>query len=248
MSDLNIYQRRNAAKKQVFEHEFKKEQSQGLKFKYIPVEQIKPIVERAWNVAGIVMNIISLEIDDVAPPLTKESTNPYGEKTSSIWYHKKGTLKFELVNIEKPEDRVAFEIEGEAKDNSDKVINKIYTSAIKNFYKIEFNISEGAKDDIDAIQSDDALEVSTGRGQPPTDDPFFGKGNGGKDEGFTSASELKKPKEEKPKIKDPQDRDEAITAIDTIKSASAPARKVFIKMMEEDYDGKALTDLTCGGR
>jgi len=175
MSDLNLYQRRNLAKKAVFEHEFSKIMGEGLKYKYLPVEQIKPVVEKAWNDAGIVMDPGDMEEENVREPWDVQSQ--YG--TSSRWYHVKGKVSFTLVNIDDPSDKVTFVMIGEAKDNSDKTYNKVYTSALKNFYKMEFNISEGPKDDTDSIQSDDQLEKEIApvvkRRSPPANDPFFGK-------------------------------------------------------------------------
>jgi len=154
----NLYQRRNAAKKQVYEHEFSKVKTGGLQYAYMPIESIKPIVEKAYNDNGIVIDIIGLEHEDVREPEKRESTNPYGDKSSSTWLFVRGTLTIKLVNIDDPGDSLTIPVVGEAKDNSDKVINKVYTAALKNFYKIEFNISEGPKDDTDAIQTDADLE------------------------------------------------------------------------------------------
>lgn len=172
-SDLNIYQRRNAAKKLVYEHEFSKVKTEGLKYKYLPVEQVKPVVEDAWNQAGIVVDIVSTEVEDVREPW--EKTSQYDGSTST-WFHMRMTLTFALVNVDCPTDRVEVTVFGEAKDNSDKNLRKLYTAALKNFYMIEFNIAEGPKDDSDATQSDDQLEQETSKRQDKAkDDPFFGK-------------------------------------------------------------------------
>jgi len=171
----NLYQRRNAAKKEVYEHTFKKVKTDGLKYAYLPIETIKPIVERAYNNEGIIIDVGGLDIEEVAPPTVKQSQYDGG---SSTWYHMRGTLTVTLVNMDDPADKITLSVVGEAKDNSDKVINKVYTAALKNFYKIEFNISDGQKDDTDAIQSDEALEKATPPGKTTTkkmqtDDPFF---------------------------------------------------------------------------
>jgi len=179
----NLYQRRNAAKKEVYDHEFAKIKTGGLQYAYMPIESIKPIVERAWNNVGIVMDIIGLDVSNVLHPEERTSTGYDGKATKSTWLFVRGTLTLKLVNIDDPQDTFTVEVIGEAKDNSDKVINKVYTSALKNFYKIEFNVSEGPKDDIDSIQSDSELDKSEPAPKPSDNnmkkaaaqDPFFGK-------------------------------------------------------------------------
>lgn len=170
---LNIYQRRNLAKIIVRETAFSKVKTEGLKYAYLPIDQIKPVVEAAWNDAGIVMDIRDERVEDVRPPY--EKTSQYGDK--SVWFHKSMRLKVALVNIDDPEDEYCCVITGEAKDNSDKVFNKLYTAALKNLYKIEFNIAE-RKDDTDELQDEEAIEVANGakKGAWRTQqvkDPFF---------------------------------------------------------------------------
>lgn len=173
---LNIYQRRNLAKKIVREASFSKVSSKGLSYSYLPVEQIKPVVESAWNEAGIVMDIIFEDVTDLREP-TEKISQYTGEK--STWYHKRMELGIALVNIDEPEDRYQCVITGEAKDNSDKTYNKLYTAAMKNFFKLEYNIGE-RKDDTDELQTEDDIERAnekprrSWRDQPPAD-PFFSK-------------------------------------------------------------------------
>ena len=189
-SEMNLYQRRIQAKQEVYKHEFEKISGKGLVYKYIPIETIKPIVEKAWNEAGIIINLKGMIYDHVIPPTEKKTINPDGSTSTATWTHMAGVITFEMVNADNPADKVEIVAVGEAKDNSDKVINKIYTSAIKNLYKTEFNITEGAKDDTDAIQTDDMLESKSTKKQGsikpdfppatkskeikiPTYDPFF---------------------------------------------------------------------------
>lgn len=204
---LNIYQRRNMAKKIVREASFSKVKGEGLKYTYLPVDQIKPVVESAWNDAGIVMDILFEDVTDVREPI--EKTSQYtGEKT--MWYHRRMELGIALVNIDNPEDRYQCVITGEAKDNSDKTWNKLYTSALKNFYKIEYNISE-RKDDTDELQDEAMIEqANAGKGawrkQPQSADPFFSK-----------ATPKAEPKPEPAKTETPAEVPEgAITAADAV--------------------------------
>lgn len=177
---LNIYQRRNAAKRAVYEHEFSKTESQGLRYKYISIDQVKPVVEKAWNESGIVMDIIDTEFSKMRDDW--EQRSEYGP---SHWFHVELRLKVALVNMDDPGDRVEIEVYGEGKDNSDKAESKAYTAAIKNLYKLEFNIAEGPKDDPDSLQSDEEIEASnrseeTRRAklealrEQAKDDPFLG--------------------------------------------------------------------------
>lgn len=172
---LNIYQRRNLAKRIVREASFSKVKGEGLKYSYLPVDQIKPVVESAWNDAGIVMDVLFEDVTDVREPTEKVSQYS-GDK--SVWYHKRMELGIALVNVDDPEDRYTCVITGEAKDNSDKTWNKLYTAALKNFYKIEYNIAE-RKDDTDELQDEAMIEQANAKGgwrkQAQSADPFFGK-------------------------------------------------------------------------
>ena len=175
---LNIYQRRNLAKKLVREASFSKIKGEGLKYKYLPVDQIKPVVESAWNDAGIVMDVLFEDVTDILPPTEKVSQYS-GEK--STWFHRRMELGIALVNMDDPDDRYTCVVTGEAKDNSDKTWNKLYTAAIKNFFKLEYNIAE-RKDDTDELQDEAAIEQANAKGgwrkqaqQAQSTDPFFGK-------------------------------------------------------------------------
>lgn len=176
---LNIYQRRNMAKRIVREASFSKVKSEGLQYAYVPVDQIKSIVEDAWNRAGIVMDILFEDSVNVQEP--ERTINRSGN--TSTWYHKRMELGLALVNIDDPEDRYQCVIVGEARDNSDKVYNKLYTSAIKNFYKLEYNVAE-RKDDPDELQTDEMIEQANAKEnaavrlsirEQAKQDPFFSK-------------------------------------------------------------------------
>lgn len=153
---LNIYQRRNLAKRTVYGVTFTKVKGQGLKYAYLPIDQVKPVVEKAWNDAGIVVDEVETVITDIREPW--DQVSQFGDK--SRWYHKQMELTIAMVNMDNPADRVTMTFIGEAKDNSDKVSSKAYTAAIKNFYKLEYNVSDSPKDDADALQTDQAIEES----------------------------------------------------------------------------------------
>lgn len=162
---MNIYQRRNLAKKIArAEGNLRKVKGDGIKYLYLPIEQMKPIAEDAWNRAGIVADVVNTVIEDVLPP--EKRTNQYGSTT--WWFHQTMELTIVLVNMDDPSDRVTMTFYGEAQDNSDKMTNKLYTNARKNLFMAEFNFAESPKDDTDHDQRDEPV-----RPRAPANDPFF---------------------------------------------------------------------------
>lgn len=148
---LNVYQRISLAKQLVAKSTFTKDKSEGLKYPYLPIEQIKPVVEDAMNEAGLILDFGPLDTYNIREPYEKVS--PYnGEKT--MWYHLGGTQDFAWVNIDDPSDKLMQTFSGEAKDNSDKCVSKLYTAILKNFYKQFFNISTDRKDDPDNTEDE----------------------------------------------------------------------------------------------
>lgn len=178
MSDLNLYQRRIKAREQVFSCAFKKVQGKELKYPYLPIDQIKPVVEKAWIENGIVMDITDCTFGEVTPARQV----PSGYEGKSVWWvHNFIKMTITLVNADDSSDTAEITVFGEAKDNSDKCFNKCFTSALKNFYKMEFNIVE-RNDDTDSLQDDTAIAESNGEpagrtkvAESAKNDPFFGK-------------------------------------------------------------------------
>lgn len=172
--DLNVYQRVSIAKRIVAKYTFSKVKGQELKFPYLPIDQVKPVVEDAMNKAGLVLLRGELaDIEDVREPW--DVKNDWGAVTH--WLHIRASQEFTWVNIDKPEDRYTQVFAGEAKDNSDKTLSKLYTSIYKNFIKAEFNISDTPKDDIDntedEVKEEAAQRKAAANARP---DPFFNKG------------------------------------------------------------------------
>lgn len=172
--DLNVYQRVSIAKRIVAKYTFSKVKGQELKFPYLPIDQVKPVVEDAMNKAGLVLLRGELtDIEDVREPW--DVKNDWGAVTH--WLHIRASQEFTWVNIDKPEDRYTQLFAGEAKDNSDKTLSKLYTSIYKNFIKAEFNISDTPKDDID--NTEDEMREETAQRKAAANarpDPFFSKG------------------------------------------------------------------------
>lgn len=172
----NVYQRLADCKRIVSETAFKKVKGEGLKFAYLPIDQIKPIVEEAMNKAGLVLIRGEIDAENMREPWTQAS--PYGPG-SSTWFHIRGRRSFTWVNIDDPTDRTEPQVyESEAKDNSDKTFSKLNTAILKAFYKDEFNISDSPKDDTDNTEDEVKAEREAQRRASEAraaKDPFFGK-------------------------------------------------------------------------
>ena len=169
----NVYQRIAEMKKLVAEATFTKVKGEGLKFSYLPVDQMKPIVEDAMNKAGLYLSRGPIEYEEAREPW--DSNNGY---STARWFHYKGRRSFQWINIDNPDDRSEVQIyDGEAKDNSDKTLNKLSTAILKAFYKEEFNISESPKDDTDNTEDEVKAEKQAQQKKvthQAKKDPFFG--------------------------------------------------------------------------
>jgi len=174
-STRNVYQRLLDCKKIVAETAFVKVKGEGLKFAYLPIDQIKPIVEDAMLKAGLILLRGEIEAEPMREPWTTASQ--YGPG-SSTWFHMRGRRSFQWVNIDDPTDRTDAQVyESEAKDNSDKTFSKLNTAILKAFYKDEFNISDSPKDDTDNTEDELRAEREAQKKaaeQKAARDPFFG--------------------------------------------------------------------------
>ena len=171
----NVWQRLADCKRIVAEATFTKVKGEGLKFAYLPIDQVKPIVEDAMVRAGLVLIRGEIEAENMREPWTQAS--PYGPG-SSTWFHIRGRRSFTWVNIDNPADRTDPQVyESEAKDNSDKTFSKLNTAILKAFYKDEFNISDSPKDDTDNTEDELKAEREAQRKAAEAKaarDPVFG--------------------------------------------------------------------------
>lgn len=169
----NVYQRISEMKILVSEATFTKVKGEGLKFAYLPVDQMKPIVESAMNKVGLYLLRGPIEWENMRDPW--DSSNGY---STSKWFHLCGRRTFAWVNVDNPSDRSEPQTyDGEAKDNSDKTLNKLSTAILKSFYKEEFNISESPKDDTDNTEDELKAEKEAQKKaaeQRAKNDPLFG--------------------------------------------------------------------------
>lgn len=171
MSDLNVYQRLSECKKIVAKSTFEKRKSDGLKYAYLPMETIQPVVEDAMNEVGLVLVPGELRTKNVRDPWDSASSGGFG---TTRWYHIEGELPVTWVNIDSPNDTIRMTFRGEAKDNSDKVVSKVYTAIMKSAYKVIFNISTDRKDDPDNTEDEKKHEEAE-RKINVSKDSFFGK-------------------------------------------------------------------------
>lgn len=195
MTDVkNLHQRLVEAKRIVGETKLKKvdpKKGGGLQYGYLPVSRMKPVVADAEVQAGITRTYGKARIDDVRDPW--EVPSNYGGG-STTWHHKMMSLEIILTNADDPDDRLTQTFFGEAKDNSDKVINKLYTSALKNYFKQIYDIAESEEDDTDS-QQEPHVKVQQ------SNDTFFSKRAHSKP---SAASGPKADVPTKPVVEDPK--------------------------------------------
>ena len=134
----NIYQRCLEAKKTLAANPWRLE-NQNTMFKTISIDQMKEAIEKAHVEHGIIV-----QMGEVVE-FTRERV---GEKGNL--YNYKGVVKFLWVNPDNPADKREVVSIGEAMDTGDKGVSKFCTNALKNMYKIEYNIAERG-DDIDEV-------------------------------------------------------------------------------------------------
>ena len=134
----NIYQRCLDAKKTLANNPWKLE-NQNSQYKTISIGQMKEAIEKAHVEHGIIVQVAEIV------ELTRE---PLNEKNITPLY--RGVVKFHWINPDNPTDRREVISIGEAMDTGDKGASKLCTNALKNMYKVEYNIAERG-DDIDEV-------------------------------------------------------------------------------------------------
>lgn len=138
MTEKNIFQKRYEAKKLLNEKAWKLE-NQNTMYKTISIDQMKESIEEAHDKIGILVQ---------CGEMVDFTVEKMGEKGNLFKY--RALIKFIWINPDKPEDRCEIVSMGEAMDAGDKGVSKLYTNALKNMYKIEYNIAERG-DDIDSV-------------------------------------------------------------------------------------------------
>ena len=230
----NVWQRLADCKRIVAEATFTKVKGEGLKFAYLPIDQVKPIVEDAMVRAGLVLIRGEIEAENMREPWTQAS--PYGPG-SSTWFHIRGRRSFTWVNIDNPADRTDPQVyESEAKDNSDKTMSKLNTAILKAFYKDEFNISDSPKDDIDNTEDELKAEREAQRRAAEAKaarDPFFTKGT----KQAKPAEEIPAPNPEPTATTTDRPRETMVATI--VKASADMLLRPIVKKAIQDADASA---------
>ena len=119
-------------------------------YAYIPIGQMLEIVRQAHARAGVKVLLGRPEYDpdmgEGRREMRMQRTNPVtGKPYETIEYYAVGHMAVRILGAG-PEDCVETEIGFEARDNSDKLTNKIYTNVERNLYRTLYAIDEGGPD------------------------------------------------------------------------------------------------------
>ncbi|MFA6776147.1 MAG: ERF family protein [Sphaerochaetaceae bacterium] len=112
---------------------------------FIPISSILEEVRRVKAKHGIlvIFSAVRYAVDQGEKRITQVSHGQYGETT---WQVANGHYDVEIVNSDDPEDVMSLTVSCEAKDNSDKLDNKLLTNAMRSLYRSIFDIDEGSED------------------------------------------------------------------------------------------------------
>lgn len=112
---------------------------------FIPISSILEEVRRVKARHGILVIFSSVRyaVDQGEKRITQVQHGQYGDTT---WQAANGHYDVEIVNSDDPEDTMSLTVSCEAKDNSDKLDNKLLTNAMRSLYRSLFDIDEGSED------------------------------------------------------------------------------------------------------
>lgn len=114
-------------------------------YNFIPISQILETVRRAQAKAGVFVVFGAPEYDPQQRERRweYETTNPqFGTKTT--WYCANGHITATIYGADG--DSIETVVPFEAKDNSDKLTNKILSNAMRSLYRTLYSIDEGSAD------------------------------------------------------------------------------------------------------
>lgn len=135
---------------------------------FIPISSILEEVRRVKARHGIIVIFSSVRyaVDQGEKRVTQVSHGQYGDTT---WQVANGHYDVQLINSDDPEDTMSLTVSCEAKDNSDKLDNKLLTNAMRSLYRSLFDIDEGSEDPESVnIPTTDKVKPT-----PRAADPFF---------------------------------------------------------------------------
>lgn len=148
-----IYQRRMEAKRILAKEKFVESNSASA-YQTVAISEILAKVRKAHSLAGIILETNSFESCEIIPV--------HGNLNKPLNIHR-AIVPFTWVNPDNPEDRCETRIEASVLGGliDDKYVAKLYTSALKILYRIEYNIS-GAdcnSEDIDMVVDADTANT-----------------------------------------------------------------------------------------
>lgn len=174
MTSATIYDRIDAAYKDIAAEKYAKTgkvSAGNTSYNFIPIGQMLAVVRKAHAAHGIKVLFGAPEYDHDRHESRREitSTNRYGDSTT--WYVAVGHMSVRIIGGSE-DDVIETSVGFEAKDNSDKLTNKVYTNAERTLYRTLYAIDEGSPDP-------EAENVPNGREEAPaekirTKDKFFG--------------------------------------------------------------------------
>lgn len=150
--EMNIYQRIDAAYKDIAKIKFEKtgtvEGSQH--YKFIPIEQLLNAIRGAHARYGVKIVFGTPEYDPDQGEYRKEireerEDRMSGRRYTSVMYYAVGHVHVRLIGSG-PDDCIETDIGFEAKDSSDKLMNKVYTNAERCLLRTLYSIDEGSGD------------------------------------------------------------------------------------------------------
>jgi len=147
---MTVHERIAEAVKIIAEIEFEKSgKVMGANYTFIPIGQILQAVRKAHSAAGLFLTTGPLEFDtSVGEGITTDSRG---------WNYATGHCEVSLNGADG--DCVTFTVPFEAKDNSDKLRNKIITNIERNAYRLVYAIDEGEATDTPPAEDPESIRV-----------------------------------------------------------------------------------------
>lgn len=137
------------------------------RYGFIPISSILEEVRRVKAKHGIIVIFSSVRyaVDQGEKRVTQVL---HGQYSDTAWQMANGHYDVVIVNADDPEDTMSLTVSCEARDNSDKLDNKLLTNAMRSLYRSLFDIDEGSEDpeSVNIPMSDEVKPT-------PRADPFF---------------------------------------------------------------------------
>ena len=136
MSDLNIYQRINAVKKEVT---YVKKDAKVQGYKAVTHDQVTAVLRASMIEHGLVTTQSLIDSSFI------DTGDVTGKGTKWMMYT--ALYDIALINVDDPEQTVHVSVEAQALDTGDKASGKTMSYAMKNFLLKVFNLETGENDE-----------------------------------------------------------------------------------------------------